>query len=500
MPAVAHLPGHYDRSEGDQQAEPGRHRADGLAHQHREVGGADRVGRCDGQLELAGGVLRMELVHDDALGGERGEQVLDVVRHLDDPGHPVGGAGAGGHRVVAGLADEPFDLVRHPQLEPGLRGPLSLAPRERALAGGVQLALLRPAVHRRPGPPLLGREPGQPVEVGMQPQVSDRAADVAAGGDGVIDAEHIEHGRHADAPRGGLGQTVDGYRLDPGHARVIHPRQRHGADAPASQPSGQLPGSHRQCLPVQCLPVHGRIVSPRLSPMTYRAAADRYKGMQYRRCGRSGLQLPVLSLGLWHNFGHDRPYGTQQAICRRAFDLGITHFDLANNYGPPYGAAEENFGRMLATDLRPYRDELVISTKAGYDMWPGPYGEWGSRKYPLAQGLLTDRYLDGIPADSRVRTGGALSESMLSESNLAKVRALNEVATRRGQSLAQLALVWALRDPRMTSLVLGASSVRQLEQNVAALSNMDLDDAELAEIDRYATEGDINLWARSSAV
>src|SRR6266540_559559 len=567
MPAVAHLPGHYDRSEGDQQAEPGRHRADGLAHQHREVGGADRVGRCDGQLELAGGVLRMELVHDDALGGERGEQVLDVVRHLDDPGHPVGGAGA----------------------------------------GGVQLALLRPAVHRRPGPPLLGREPGQPVEVGMQPQVSDRAADVAAGGDGVIDAEHIEHGRHADAPRGGLGQTVDGYRLDPGHARVIHPRQRHGADAPASQPSGQLPGSHRQCLPVQCLPVHGRIVSPRLSPMTYRAAADRYKGMQYRRCGRSGLQLPVLSLGLWHNFGHDRPYGTQQAICRRAFDLGITHFDLANNYGPPYGAAEENFGRMLATDLRPYRDELVISTKAGYVMWPGPYGEWGSRKYllaslnqslrrmgldyvdifyshrldpdtpleetmgaldaavragkalyvgissyspdktqeaaqilrelgtpllihqpsysmfnrwiegglldvleaqgigciafsPLAQGLLTDRYLDGIPADSRVRTGGALSESMLSESNLAKVRALNEVATRRGQSLAQLALVWALRDPRMTSLVLGASSVRQLEQNVAALSNMDLDDAELAEIDRYATEGDINLWARSSAV
>jgi L-glyceraldehyde 3-phosphate reductase len=341
--------------------------------------------------------------------------------------------------------------------------------------------------------------------------------------------------------------------------------------------------------------------------MTYRAAADRYEGMQYRRCGHSGVRLPVLSLGLWHNFGHDRPYGTQQAICRRAFDLGITHFDLANNYGPPYGAAEENFGRMLATDLRPYRDELVISTKAGYDMWPGPYGEWGSRKYllasldqslrrmgldyvdifyshrldpdtpleetmgaldaavragkalyvgissyspgktqeaaqilralgtpllihqpsysmfnrwvegglldilgaqgigciafsPLAQGLLTDRYLDGIPADSRVRTGGALSESMLSESNLAKVRALNDVATRRGQSLAQLALVWALRDPRMTSLVLGASSVRQLEQNVAALSNMDLDDAELAEIDRYATEGDINLWARSSAV
>jgi L-glyceraldehyde 3-phosphate reductase len=336
--------------------------------------------------------------------------------------------------------------------------------------------------------------------------------------------------------------------------------------------------------------------------MTYEAAAGRYRDMQYRRCGRSGLRLPVLSLGLWHNFGHDRPYGTQLAICRRAFDLGITHFDLANNYGPPYGAAEENFGRMLATDFRPYRDELVISTKAGYDMWPGPYGDWGSRKYllasldqslrrmgldyvdifyshrldpqtppeetmgaldaavragkalyagissyspaktrkaagilralgtpllihqpsyslfnrwvedglldvleeqgagciafsPLAQGLLTDRYLDGIPADSRVRTGGALSESMLTESTLARVRALNGVAARRGQSLAQLALVWALRDPRMTSLVLGASSVRQLEQNVASLSNVDLSGDELDEINRYATEADINLWA-----
>jgi len=339
--------------------------------------------------------------------------------------------------------------------------------------------------------------------------------------------------------------------------------------------------------------------------VTYQAAANRYDTMTYRRCGRSGVLLPAISLGLWHNFGHDRPFATQQAICRRAFDLGITHFDLANNYGPPYGAAEENFGRLLVTDFRPYRDELVISTKAGYDMWPGPYGEWGSRKYllasldrslrrtgldcrdifyshrfdpdtpieetlgaldtavrsgkalyagissysgaktaeaaailrelgtpllihqpsysmfnrwveddlldvleehgvgciafsPLAQGLLTDRYLRGVPDDSRVRTGGALSEEMLTESNLAKARALNAIAAGRGQSLAQLAIAWALRDPRMTSVVLGASSVAQLEQNAGALANLDLTADELAEIDRYATEGDINLWARSS--
>jgi L-glyceraldehyde 3-phosphate reductase len=339
---------------------------------------------------------------------------------------------------------------------------------------------------------------------------------------------------------------------------------------------------------------------------TYVAADDRYERMTYRRSGRSGLDLPVISLGLWHNFGDDRPYTTQQEICRRAFDLGVTHFDLANNYGPPYGSAEENFGRMLATDFRPYRDELVISTKAGWDMWPGPYGDRGSRKYllasldqslhrmgleyvdifyshrfdpdtpleetlgaldsavragkalyvgissyspgkteeavailrglgtpllihqpsysmlnrwiedglldvlgeqgvgciafsPLAQGLLTDRYLNGIPEDSRVRTGGALDESMINESNLAKVRALNEIAGRRGQSLAQLALAWALRDPRMTSLVIGASSVRQLENSLGALDNLELSPDELAEIDRYATEGDINLWAGSSA-
>jgi len=327
--------------------------------------------------------------------------------------------------------------------------------------------------------------------------------------------------------------------------------------------------------------------------VTYLAAPDRYDRMTYRRSGRSGIQLPLISLGLWHNFGHERPLATQREICRRAFDLGITHFDLANNYGPPYGSAEENFGRILSLDLRPYRDELIISTKAGYDMWPGPYGEWGSRKYllasldqslrrlgldyvdvfyshrfdpdtpleetlgaldtavragkalyagissytaeqtaqavaimrglgtpilihqprysifdrwiedglldvlethgvgciafsPLAQGLLTDRYLGGIPADSRVATGGYLTEADLTEQTLARVRALNELARRRGQSLAQMALAWALRDPRMTSLVIGASSVRQLEDNVGALSTMDFTAAELAEIDEVS--------------
>jgi L-glyceraldehyde 3-phosphate reductase len=339
----------------------------------------------------------------------------------------------------------------------------------------------------------------------------------------------------------------------------------------------------------------------------YTAAGDRYDSMQFRRCGRSGLKLPALSLGLWHNFGHNRPYETQRAIVQRAFDLGITHFDLANNYGPPYGSAETNFGRMLADDLRPYRDELVVSTKAGYDMWPGPYGEWGSRKYllasldqslarmgldyvdifyshrldpdtpleetmgaldtavrsgraryvgissynsertrqaatilrelgtpllisqpsysminrwiehdrlldaleqvgagciafsPLAQGLLTERYLNGVPAGSRVATGGAMGRDMLTEDRLTRVRALNDVAARRGQSLAQLALAWALRDPRMTSLVIGASSVAQLEDNVAALDRLTLSDDELADIDRHATDADVNLWSRSSS-
>jgi L-glyceraldehyde 3-phosphate reductase len=340
--------------------------------------------------------------------------------------------------------------------------------------------------------------------------------------------------------------------------------------------------------------------------MTYVPADDRYdEQMPYRRCGRRGLKLPAISLGLWQNFGDDRPIDTQRAIVHRAFDLGITHFDLANNYGPPYGSAEINFGRLLAEDLRPWRDELVISTKAGYDMWPGPYGEWGSRKYllasldqslarmgldyvdifyshrldpdtpleetlgavdtavrqgkalyagissysaqrtdeaiailrdlgtpllihqpsysllnrwiepdlldvlgregvgaivfsPLGQGMLTDRYLDGIPDDSRAARDGSLSKSMLSDENLERVRALDEIAQRRGQTLAQLALAWTLRDPRVTSTLIGASSVQQLEDNVGALARLDFDDDELAEIEKYAVDAGINIWERSS--
>jgi L-glyceraldehyde 3-phosphate reductase len=339
--------------------------------------------------------------------------------------------------------------------------------------------------------------------------------------------------------------------------------------------------------------------------MSYVADDDRYDRMAYNRCGRSGLKLPAISLGLWNNFGHDRPLETQRAILRRAFDLGITHFDLANNYGPPYGSAEENFGRLLEEDLAPYRDELVISTKAGYDMWPGPYGEWGSRKYllasldqslermgldyvdifyshrfdpetpleetmgaldtavrqgkalyvgissyspvktrqawsilrdlgtpllihqpsysmlnrwiepelldtlgelgvgciafsPLAQGVLTDRYLEGIPEGSRASRNLSLSPKRLDEQTLGKARALNEIAARRGQSLAQMALAWTLRDPRVTSALVGASSVEQLEANVAALEKLEFSSEELAEIDRYATDADINLWAASS--
>jgi L-glyceraldehyde 3-phosphate reductase len=333
--------------------------------------------------------------------------------------------------------------------------------------------------------------------------------------------------------------------------------------------------------------------------------SDRYGHMQYRRTGRSGLKLPAISLGLWQNFGGTTPFENQRAIVRRAFDLGVTHIDLANNYGPPYGSAEENFGRMLATDLAGHRDELVISTKAGYDMWPGPYGEWGSRKYllasldqslkrmgleyvdifyshrfdpetpleetmgaldtavhqgkalyvgvssysaqrtreaaailrrlgtpplihqpsysmlnrwiepelldvlkeegmgcivfsPLAQGLLTDRYLSGVPAGSRASHPGSLSAEMLTEENLAKIRALNEIAKRRGQSLAQMALAWTLRDEAVTSALAGASSVAQLEQNLAALEKLTFSPSELQEIDRYATEGGINIWAHSS--
>ena len=339
--------------------------------------------------------------------------------------------------------------------------------------------------------------------------------------------------------------------------------------------------------------------------MRYLAAADRYDRTPYRRCGASGLKLPAISLGLWHNFGGERSVETQRAIMRRAFDLGITHFDLANNYGPPYGSAEETFGRLLKADLAPYRDELVISTKAGYDMWPGPYGEWGSRKYllssldqslermgleyvdifyshrfdpetpleetmgaldaavqqgkalyvgissysatktreaaailedlgtpllinqpsysllnrwiepelldtlgelgvgcivfsPLAQGMLTDKYLDGIPEGSRASRDATLSPDLLTDEVLEKIRALNEIAARRGQSLAQMALAWTLRDPRVTSALAGASSVEQLEANVAALERLDFSQEELAEIDRYATDSAINLWADSS--
>jgi L-glyceraldehyde 3-phosphate reductase len=341
--------------------------------------------------------------------------------------------------------------------------------------------------------------------------------------------------------------------------------------------------------------------------MNYLPSPDRYEQMLYRRSGRSGLLLPALSLGLWNNFGHDHPLDNSRAILRRAFDLGITHFDLANNYGPPYGSAEENFGRIFKDDLAPFRDELVISTKAGYDMWLGPYGDWGSRKYllasldqslqrmgldyvdifyshrfdpetpleetmgaldtavrqgkalyvgissysaaktaeafailrelgtrlvihqpsysmlnrwiedglletlgelgigcivfsPLAQGMLTDRYLSGIPEGSRASRPSTLSPDLITEETLAKIRALNEIAAARGQSLAQMALAWTLRDPRITSTLVGASSVAQLEANVAALQRLDFKDEELAEIDRYATESGINLWAASSRV
>jgi len=344
---------------------------------------------------------------------------------------------------------------------------------------------------------------------------------------------------------------------------------------------------------------------PQRADSIYLPDAGRYERVPYRRVGSSGLQLPAISLGLWQNFGDDRPLAGNRAILRRAFDLGITHFDLANNYGPPYGAAEKNFGRIFAEDLRPYRDELVISTKAGYDQWPGPYGDLGSRKYllssldqslqrmgldhvdifyshrfdpdtpleetigaldtavrqgkalyvgissysagrteeaiailerlgtpllihqpsysllnrwiepdlldvlgrhgvgaivfsPLGQGLLTDRYLHGVPEDSRVRRGEAFDEQLLSEEALTRVRALNEVAQRRGQSLAQMAIAWVLRDRRVTSALIGASSVAQLEQNVTALENLDFAPEELAEIDRYAVDSAINIWASSS--
>ncbi|MDN4610807.1 L-glyceraldehyde 3-phosphate reductase [Arthrobacter burdickii] len=345
--------------------------------------------------------------------------------------------------------------------------------------------------------------------------------------------------------------------------------------------------------------------------MTYHPAEDRYEKMPYRRVGKSGLHLPAVSLGLWHNFGDDKPFDTQRAILRRAFDLGVTHFDLANNYGPPYGSAETNFGRHLKDDFRPFRDELVISSKAGYDMWPGPYGDFGSRKYllasldqslermgldyvdifyshrpdpgtpleetmgaldtavrsgralyagissyspertleaaailkdlgtpllihqpsysmlnrwvengtpnlpealetvgagsiafsPLAQGLLTSRYLDGVPADSRAAASKSLSEDHLSEDNLRRVRGLNGIAEQRGQSLAQMAIAWILRPQAkgtpITSALIGASSVRQLEDSLAAVRNLDFTSEELRAIDEFAVDSDINLWARA---
>jgi L-glyceraldehyde 3-phosphate reductase len=343
--------------------------------------------------------------------------------------------------------------------------------------------------------------------------------------------------------------------------------------------------------------------------MTYIPARDRYDSMPYRRVGRSGLKLPAVSLGLWHNFGDDKTFETQRAILRRAFDLGVTHFDLANNYGPPNGSAETNFGRHLAENFKPYRDELVISTKAGYRMWPGPYGEWGSRKYllasldqslermgldyvdifyshrpdpdtpleetmgaldtavrsgkalyagissyspektleaaailadlgtpllihqpsysmlnrwteqgdpnlfqaleqvgagaiafsPLAQGLLTTRYLDGVPKDSRAAAGKTLANSHLSQENLTRIRGLNEIAADRGQTLAQMAIAWTLRPQKngtpVTSALIGASSVRQLEDNLTAVAGPEFTNDELKKIDEFAVESDINLWA-----
>ena len=340
--------------------------------------------------------------------------------------------------------------------------------------------------------------------------------------------------------------------------------------------------------------------------MTYTANTGRYDSMTYDYCGRSGLKLPKISFGLWHNFGHDFNEKVSREICCRAFDLGITHFDLANNYGPPPGSAETFFGRMLKTDFRPYRDEMVISTKAGYLMWPGPYGDWGSRKYvlasldqslrrmgldyvdifyshrfdpntpleetmgaldtavrqgkalyvglssynskrtreavtilkqlgtpclihqpsysmlnrwteddglldtledlgvgaitfsPLAQGLLTNKYLQGIPEGSRATQGKTIRDGHLSEENLKRIRGLHEIAERRGQSLAQMAIAWVLRDPRVTTALIGASSVAQLENSLGALDNRQFSAEELQEIDAFAQEGNINIWARSS--
>jgi len=407
--------------------------------------------------------------------------------------------------------------------------------------------------------------------------------------------------RHRETGNGGVDHEQRNDLIGPGcrgeHRAVVHP-----------QVTGEQRDRHRLCHESSWLtlgPSYRNLLLYYAADVTYLAADSRYDEMTYRRCGRSGVKLPVVSLGLWHNFGHERPMDTQRAVLRRAFDLGITHFDLANNYGPPYGSAETNFGRVFAEDFRPYRDELFISSKAGYDMWPGPYGDEGSRKYllasldqslgrmglgyvdvfyshrddpetpleetmgaldtavrsgralyagissyspertveavtilrsmgtpllihqpsysmlnrwiegglldtleevgagciafsPLAQGMLTSKYLDGVPAGSRMARDSSLSPDLLNEQNLSNIRGLNDLATRRSQSLAQLALVWCLRDPRVTSVLIGASSVAQLEDNVAALDNLQFSDDELDAIDTFAVEGGINLWQRSS--
>jgi L-glyceraldehyde 3-phosphate reductase len=339
--------------------------------------------------------------------------------------------------------------------------------------------------------------------------------------------------------------------------------------------------------------------------MTFVPSQQRYDSMPYRRCGRSGVQLPAISVGLWNNFGDDHPLQTQRDVLRRAFDLGVTHFDLANNYGPPPGSAETNFGRIFREDFAPYRDELIISTKAGYDMWPGPYGEWGSRKYllasldqslkrmgldyvdifyshrfdpdtpleetlgavdtavkqgkalyagissysgektgeaveilremgtpllihqpsysmlnrwieddlldvlerdgvgcivfsPLGQGMLTDKYLHGIPEDSRAAKNGFLKKDFISDENMSRVRSLNEIAERRGQTLAQMAIAWTLRDPRVTSALIGVRTVEQLEDSLGALQKLDFSDEDLQEIEQYAVDAGVNIWAESS--
>jgi L-glyceraldehyde 3-phosphate reductase len=349
------------------------------------------------------------------------------------------------------------------------------------------------------------------------------------------------------------------------------------------------------------------LVPTKETSMTYTARADRYDRMIYRRCGRSGVKLPAISLGLWHNFGHDTPHATKQAICRTAFDHGITHFDLANNYGPPAGSAEEAFGDILKSDFRPYRDEMIISSKAGYEMWDGPYGEWGSRKYlvascdqslkrlgldyvdifyshrfdpdtpleetmqaldhivrsgralyagissynsqrtreaaailkdlgtpclihqpsysilnrwvetdglkdaladlgigsiaftPLAQGILTKKYLNGIPEGSRATQGKSLDRAVITDRALASIKALNAMAEARGQTLAQMAIAWVLRGGGITSALIGASKPEQVEDCAGAIRNLDFTADELARIDAIAEEKDVNLWAKSSS-